>query len=397
MTNWYIDIARRLPHRRTAFALWGIVVAVAVMMLSLCVVVGFKRTVTDRVASFGAHIRITSFDSNATYHLAPITLNDSLNAKLSALPYVTSVAPFITVPAVLKSDSEVRGVVLRASTVDSLFASNLLVGTMPVANNDIALSETLAQLLDVKPGDRLYAYSVGEELRVRRLTVVGLYSTGFSEGDNLFVFATLPMLARLCDMDSAQSSGLEVRVDKLSHLDEVADAVWFATANRISATGEMLYSEDLRQLNPQIFAWLDLLDMNVVIILTLMLLVASFSIVSALIILVLASVPLIGTLKALGADNGSIRRIFIVQTFILVGRGMLYGNLIALGIAGLQAATHVFPLDPATYYVPYVPVAFPWTYIILLNIFTALVSLLVMLLPSAIATRISPAQTLRFD
>lgn len=390
-------MACRLPRRRTAFALWGIVIAVMVMVLSLCVVVGFKRTVTDRVAAFGAHIRITDFDSNSTYMLSPITVTDSLLAKLSSIEHVRSVAPFITSPAILKTDSMVRGVVLRASTADSLFAENLIAGTMPIENNDIAISQSLATRLNVAIGDRIYCYQVVDELRVRRLTVSGLYTTGFSEGDELFVFATLPMLSRLCSMDSMQYSGIEVRVSQLSYLDEVADRVYFATANRLSRDGRMLYSEDLRQLNPQIFAWLDLLDMNVVIILILMLLVASFSIISALIILVLASVPLIGTLKALGASNGMIRRIFICQTFILVGRGMLYGNLLALALAAMQYMTHVLPLDPTTYYVSFVPMAFPWGWIIVLNIFTAGISLLVMLLPSLIATRISPAQTLRYD
>lgn len=390
-------MARRLPRRRTAFALWGIVIAVMVMVLSLCVVVGFKRTVTDRVAAFGAHIRITDFDSNSTYMLSPITVTDSLLTKLSSIEHVCSVAPFITSPAILKTDSMVRGVVLRASTADSLFAENLIAGTMPIEINDIAISQSLATRLNVAIGDRIYCYQVGDELRVRRLTVSGLYTTGFSEGDELFVFATLPMLSRLCSMDSMQYSGIEVRVSQLSYLDEVADRVYFATANRLSRDGRMLYSEDLRQLNPQIFAWLDLLDMNVVIILILMLLVASFSIVSALIILVLASVPLIGTLKALGASNGMIRRIFVCQTFILVGRGMLYGNLLALALAAMQYMTHVLPLDPTTYYVSFVPMAFPWGWIIVLNIFTAGISLLVMLLPSLIATRISPAQTLRYD
>lgn len=397
MTKWYIEIASRLPLRRTAFALWGIVVAVTVMILSLCVVVGFKRTVTDRVAAFGAHIRITNFESNSTYLLSPITVPDSLMRKLASIEHVSSVAPFITTPAILKTDSAVRGVVLRASSADSLFAENLVEGHMPVEQNDIALSRTLASLLHLSLGDRIYCYAVGEELRVRRLTVTGIYTTGFSEGDQLFVFATLPMLSRLCGMDSTECSGLELRVSPFSALEEVADRVYFATANRLSESGQMYYSEDLRQLNPQIFAWLDLLDMNVVIILVLMLLVASFSIISALIILVLASVPLIGTLKALGASHRAIRRIFIYQTFFLVGRGMLYGNILALCLAGVQYFTHLIPLDPATYYVSYVPMAFPWVYILLLNIFTAVVSLLVMLLPSAIATRFSPAQTLRFD
>lgn len=158
-----------------------------------------------------------------------------------------------------------------------------------------------------------------------------------------------------------------------------------------------MYVQTLEQLNPQIFAWLDLLDMNVVIIIVLMLLVSGFSIISGLIILILDSVQLIGTLKALGANNRFVRRIFVTEATMLVGRGMLYGNLLGLGLCALQYFTHLIPLDAATYYVNYVPIAFAWGWWLLLNIGTILVSVLILLAPSAIVTRISPAEVMRFE
>jgi lipoprotein-releasing system permease protein len=192
-------------------------------------------------------------------------------------------------------------------------------------------------------------------------------------------------------------SGVEILVDDLSHLHDVADRVYFATANRLDEAGNALYTQTLEQLNPQIFGWLDLLDMNVVIIIVLMLCVSGFSIITGLIILVLESITLIGILKALGANNSFIRRIFIFETILLVGKGIIWGNLLGFGVVVLQYFTHIIPLDAATYYVNYVPMAFPWGGLILLNLGLILVSWLVLLAPSAIVSQISPARVMHFE
>jgi lipoprotein-releasing system permease protein len=186
-------------------------------------------------------------------------------------------------------------------------------------------------------------------------------------------------------------------VDDLKNLQMVADDVYFATANRLDDAGNAFYTQTLEQLNPQIFAWLDLLDMNVVIIIILMLFVSGFSIITGLIILILESVSLIGTLKALGANNSYIRRIFIYEAILLVGKGVILGNIIGIGLIALQYFTHLIPLDASTYYVNYVPMAFPWGGIILLNVGVLLVSWLIMLAPSAIVSQISPARVMHFE
>ena len=234
-------------------------------------------------------------------------------------------------------------------------------------------------------------------MQVRRLVISGLYESGFGDADNLFVLGDAAMIRQLNDWEPQQMSGLEIRIRDVSYLNESADAVYFATANRLDREGNGMYVQTLEQLNPQIFAWLDLLDMNVVIIIVLMLLVSGFSIISGLIILILDSVQLIGTLKALGANNRFVRRIFVTEATMLVGRGMLYGNLLGLGLCALQYFTHLIPLDAATYYVNYVPIAFAWGWWLLRNIGTILVSVLILLAPSAIVTRISPAEVMRFE
>lgn len=369
-----------------------------IMIISLCVVVGFKQTISSKVAGFGAHIRVVNFDNNQTYDIRSIAPSDTLLDHLKSMPHVANVSTYITKPGILKTDTEVQGIVLKAMDGDTRFwQDNLIAGTMPTDETDVILSESLCRLLHLGLNDRFLCYFVEDEVRVRRLRITGIYSTGFSEGDNLFAIATMPLLRRLNGWSETEVSGIEIRVDNLKHLENVADRVFFATANRLDSDGNAMYIETLQQMNPQIFSWLDLLDMNVIIILLLMLAVSGFSIVSALIIMILNSVSTIGILKALGANNRWVRKLFIYQSLMLVGRGMLYGNLVGLGLCALQYFTHVLPLDSATYYVDYIPVAFPWVAWLLLNIVTLVVSLLVMLAPSAIAGRISPAQVMRFE
>ena len=191
---------------------------------------------------------------------------------------------------------------------------------------------------------------------------------------------------------------MEILLDDIRYIDDVAGEIYFATVNRLDENGyNIYYVQTLHEQNPAIFAWLDLLDMNVVVIIILMLLVAGFNIVSGLIILILDGVQLIGTLKALGADNRFVRRIFLMQAAMLIGKGLLWGNVLGLGLAALQYFTHLVPLDAATYYVSYVPVAFPWGWWALLNIGTIAVSLLILLLPSMIITKISPAKVMHFE
>ena len=191
---------------------------------------------------------------------------------------------------------------------------------------------------------------------------------------------------------------MEILLSDVSHLDEVADEMYFEVVNKVDENGyNIYYIQTLHQQNPAVFAWLDLLDMNVIVIIILMLLVAGFNIISGLIILIMESVRLIGTLKALGADNHFVRRIFLTQAALLVGKGVVWGNIIGLAIAAIQYFWHIIPLDPITYYVSYVPITFAWGWIILLNVLTIALSMLILLLPSMIITRISPAKVMHFE
>lgn len=393
------DGEKRTSRPAVRVALAGMIVGVLVMILTICVVVGFKQTITQKIAGFGAHIQLVSFDNNNTYDMQPIEVDDSLLCQLKSYPHVQAVAPFITKPGMLKTDSAFHGIVLKGTDYWDFFAANLLEGTIPQAPQEVIISNSVLNRLDLQIGDAINAYFVDEsDVRARRWKIVGVYQTGFEQFDQLFVLTPLEATRRLQGWEEKTYSGVEVLLNDVNHIEEVADEMYFDVVNRVDENGyNIYYIQTLHQQNPAIFAWLDLLDMNVVVIIILMLLVAGFNIISGLIILIMESVQLIGTLKAMGADNRFVRRIFLTQAALLVGKGVLWGNIIGLAIAAIQYFGHLIPLDPITYYVSYVPITFAWEWIILLNVLTIALSMLILLLPSMLITRISPAKVMHFE
>ena len=400
-------IAQRLyfsdeNHQRSSrpavrVALGGIIIGVLVMIVAMSVVVGFKQEITQKVAGFGSHIQVVNFDNNSTYEMQPIYVSDSLLQTIRAIEHVTHVSTFASKPGIIKTDSAFQGIIFKGTDYWTYFEQNIVEGTLPTEANEVLLSTELAKQLQLHVGDNFLCYFVQDDLRVRRLYITGLYNTCMSEMDKVFVLGDIALVRQLNAWKENQVSGIEVLVDDLRQLENTTHDVYFLTANRLDENGNALYTQNLQQLNPNIFGWLDLLDMNVVIIIILMLCVSGFSIVTGLIILILDSVQLIGTLKALGADNQFVRRIFIYQAIMLIGKGMLWGNAIGLVLCALQYFTRAIPLDAASYYVSYVPMAFPWIGWVLLNIGTLFVSWLILLAPSAIITQISPAKVMHFE
>lgn len=389
----------RTSRPSVSVALAGIVVGMMVMILTICIVVGFKQTVTQKVAGFGAHIQVVSFDNNNTYDLQPIEVTDSMLLRLGTYPHVVTASPFITKPGMLKTDSAFQGMVLKGTDYWDFFARNMVEGALPAAQQEILLSRSMARKMHLQVGQSVLSYFVDDaDVRARRFMVSGIYDTGFGQYDELFILTPLETARRLQGWEKYTYSGVEILVDDIKALNETADRIYFATVNHLDENGyNVYYVQTLQEQNPAIFAWLDLLDMNVVVIIILMLLVAGFNIVSGLIILILDGVQLIGTLKALGADNRFVQRIFLAQAAMLIGKGVLWGVVLGLGIAAVQYFGHVVPLDAATYYVDYVPVVFAWGWIAALIVLTISVSMLILLLPSMIITKISPAKVMHFE
>lgn len=385
------------PAVRVALA--GMIVGVVVMILTICIVVGFKQTITQKVAGFGAHIQVVSFDNNNTYDLQPIEVSDSMLTQLRSYEHVVAAAPFITKPGMLKTDTDFKGIVLKGTDYWDFFARNIVEGALPAKPQEVLISRVAANRLQLHVGEAITGYFVDEsDVRARRFSISGIYDTGFLQFDDLFVLTPLETARRLQSWNLNTYSGVEILIDDIKNLDETADEIYFAVVNKLDENGYKAYFvETLQDQNPAIFSWLDLLDMNVVVIIVLMLLVAGFNIVSGLIILILDGIQLIGTLKALGADNSFVRRIFLIQASLLIGKGVLWGNIIGLALAALQYFGHIVPLEAATYYVDAVPIAFAWTWIIVLNALTIGLSLLILLLPSMIITKINPARVMHFE
>ena len=337
--------------------------------------------------------------------LVPIVANDSLLHLLKTLEGVKHVQRYSTKPGMIMTDDSFQGMVLKGVSheYDWRFLKNhLQEGEIPVfsdtaSTNKVLVSRTIADKLHLKLGDKIYTYYIEDNVRARRLTVAGIYQTNFSAYDDLFLITDLYTVNRLNGWQKGQVSGMELEVNEYSRLEPVKEEIRARVDTQVDAYGGTYYTQTVEEVNPQIFAWLDLLDMNVWVILFLMTGVAGFTMISGLLIIILERTNMIGVLKALGADNFAIRKIFLSFSVFLIGRGMLWGNIIGVALCFIQSQFHLFKLDPATYYVDRVPVEFNiWIYL-LLNVCTLLVSVLMLVGPSFLVTRIHPAKSIRFE
>ncbi len=383
----------------------GIALGLAVMIVSVAVVIGFKNEVRNKTIGFGGHVQITNFDNNNTYEMNPIKADSTFVGKLAKLEEVKHVQHFATKPGIIKTDSEFQGIVIKGVGADfdwNFFKSNLIEGNIldvsgEATKNDVIISKSLATMLGLKLGDSFFTYFIQEQVRARKFKIVGIYSTNFIEYDKLFILADLRHVQRLNDWAENQYSGLEILINDFNDIDKIGDEVYDAVSNKFTNEGNTYYVQTIKQLNPQIFGWLDLLDMNVWVILFLMLAVAGFNMISGLLILILERTNMIGILKSLGAENWSIRKIFLYHSAFLIGKGMFWGNVIGLALCAIQYFTHIVPLDPESYYVATVPINFNWLFIVLLNVGTLIASMLMMIGPSYLITKINPARIIRYE
>ena len=383
----------------------GIALGLAVMILSVAIVIGFKKEVRNKVIGFGSHIQITNFDNNSSYETIPIAVSDSLRKSLEVYPGVRHVERFATKPGILKTETDFQGIVLKGVGTDydwSFFRQNLKEGEVlqldeKKRSTDVLISRYLSDLLGLKVGDSFLTYFVEQEVRARRFHITGIYETGFADYDKLFVLADIRQVQRLNGWDEDQVSGLELLVEEYDQVDPIAEALYFQLAEQQDREGNTYFVRSIKELNPMIFSWLDVLDINVVVILVLMLAVAGFTMISGLLIIILERTQLIGILKALGENNAGIRKIVLYVSFFLIGRGMLWGNVIGLAICFLQSATHLFKLDASVYYLDAVPIDLRFSAWLLLNIGTLVLSMGMMLGPSYLITKIHPARSIRFE
>jgi lipoprotein-releasing system permease protein len=388
-------------------AVAGVAIGLAAMILSVAIVIGFKKEVRNKVVGFGSHIQITNFDSNSSYDMHPISVSDSLIEKLKTTDKISHVERFTTKPGIIKTDTDFQGVVFKGVGEDykwDFFKSNMVEGTIlnfgdTTITNPAIISEKISQRLRLKNGESFLSYFIEESgnVRARRFNIVGIYNTNLDDYDNIFIITDITLIQRLNGWNNTQVSGLELLVSDYDKLDEIRDNVFFEMMSSRDMDDNTLYTRSIKEIKPMIFSWLELLDMNVWVIIILMLLISGFTIISGLLIIILERTNMIGILKTMGAKSYSIRKTFMYVSSFIVLKGMLWGNIIAIAIILIQKYTGLIQLDPKTYYVSEVPVDVNVLFIIGLNVVTLLISILMMVGPSYLIARISPAKTIRYE
>lgn len=395
-------VSRPAIHIATA----GVAIGLAVMIISVCVVLGFKHTIRDKVIGFGSHIQVADFLTLQQMEQYPIVIDDSMIDVLKHIPDVAHVQRFAMKEGILKTDSDFLGVAFKGvgPEFDSTFIHNNMVeGSIPpfsdsVSHNKILVSQLMADKLHLKSGQRIFAYFFDNNgVRTRRFTIAGIYQTNLKKYDETIVFTDIYTAVKLNGWESDQASGAELSVNNFDNLDMVESRVISKVKGAVDHYGETYSSATIKELNPQIFQWLDLMDLNVWIILALMLIVAGVTMISGLLIIILERTSMIGILKALGARNKTIRHTFMWFAVFIIGKGMLIGNVLSLGLLALQQAFGIIKLDAQTYYVSTVPVEINALYIVALNVATLLISVFMLVAPSYLISHIHPAKSMRYE
>lgn len=396
---------KKVSKPAVRIALCGIALGLAVMITALAIVVGFKNEVGRKVMGFGAHIQITSLTNNKTYDLPPISYSDTLINAIKEVPNVSYTQITATKPAIIKTKTDFQGIVLKGVDENynwDFFKEYLREGEIPVYNdstpsNKVLISQKQADALKLKVGDKFICYFIQSDVRLRQFTISGIYSTGLADFDKLFVVTDIQHVRMLNNWDNKTATSIEVFVNDLDYLGDTSYNIFLATANNFTGNYNPYYTRSIYELQPQIFGWLDLLDLNMVVILILMFSVATFTMISGLLIIILEKTTLIGTLKVLGANNWTIRKIFLYQASFLIGKAMLWGNVIGLGIYFIQKYLKVIKLDPEIYFVDYAPVELiPWQFVAL-NICVGVAILAILIIPSYLIAKISPAKSIKFE
>jgi len=378
-------------------AILAISLSVAIMLLSVMIVTGFKKDISDKIIGFGSHITISSFSDNQSYETEPIQISDSLYASISENSEIKHISAFATKAGIIKTNDEILGVVLKGVSFDydwTFFNNHLIAGKCfnvndSVKTNQVLISEKSSTALQLGVGDDLIMYFVQDPPRVRKFKISGIYNTALVDFDKLFVMGDIKHIKSLNSWENKQVGGVEIAINNFNNLELITKRIYDQIPYDLNA-------QSIKEKTPQIFDWLDLQDINVRVILILMMIVGGINMITALLILILERTKMIGVLKALGASNWSVRRVFLYSAVHLILRGLFWGNCIALGFAFLQKQFSIISLDSSIYYMNTVPINFDFTDILLLNVGTIIVCYLILIIPSIIIAKITPVKAIRF-
>lgn len=397
--------SRKVSRPAVLIAQAGVALGLMVMLLTIAISLGFKYEVRAKAVGFGSHLHISNYNAGHTFDSNPIAADSVLVTTLTQFDEVSHVRPYATKPGVFRTDNDFMGYVLKGVGEDydlSFFHQHLKEGTIPQfsansISNDILISREVADKLQLRIGDKVDSYFLQGTLRARRYTVSGIYETGFSEYDRLFVLTDLKAVQALNRWEPDQVTGVEVMLTDFNKVESMSWKLGALLDRAEDSYGEEYLVQSVVDLNPGLFAWLDVLDMNVWLILSLMIGVSAFTMISGLLILILERTQFIGVIKALGASNRSVRSIFLRFALLIVCKGMFWGNVIGLGLCALQKYTGWVTLDPQNYYLDTVPVSFNWFFIVFVNVIMFILSALVLIIPSGLISRIHPTKAMRFE
>jgi lipoprotein-releasing system permease protein len=383
----------------------GIAVGLMVMILTMSVTRGFKSQIRDKVMGFSQHITVTNTYVGMGIIEDPVTCTDSAFKALSDLELVERVQPFVNKPCIVRTDEAFHGFMLKGidANYDRTFLNQyMLEGGFPelqdsLGSNWIILSRTIADMLGLEVGSKADVYFMQNQVRIRRLTVTGIYETGFLEYDRMFGVSELALLQRLNEWTPDEYTGLEIRLKDYKRIDDGYSQVRGVMNELESINDEDYLVQTMYDTHSGLFAWLDVLDLNVWIILALMLGIAGFTMISGLLIIIFERTATIGTLKSMGASNSTVRKVFLRLASYIIIKGMAIGNVVGIVICFVQQWFHIIPLDPANYYLDSVPMQIGLGWLIILNVVMFILSMLMMLIPSAVISRIVPSKSIRFE
>ncbi|MEA3463322.1 MAG: FtsX-like permease family protein [Bacteroidota bacterium] len=396
---------RSFSRSIVGIAMFGIALSLAVMIVAVAIVTGFKKEISNKVTGFGAHIQVLNLDSNLSYETAPVPAGLESVEKIREMEGIRNVQPFAIKAGIIKTGEEIHGAVLKgidksydwSFIEEHLAEGDLFTVSDTVRSNKVVLSGSTARLLNLDLGDRFTMYFIQDPPRARTFTISAIYNTSLEQFDKLYIFSDIKQVQRLNNWRNGEVSGYEVLIDNMDDLPELASQVREQVAFDFLDDGGRLKVETITDKNSQIFDWLKLQDMNVVVLVILMVVVAGINMISGLLILILERTNMIGILKALGTSNVSVRKIFMYQSGYLTLVGLLWGNLFGLGICLAQKQLNLISLDPGSYYLDTVPINLNLIHLLLLNLGTMAITYLFLLIPSMIIARISPDKSIRFN
>ena len=379
-------------------AIFSIALSISIMLLSVMILNGFKIDITNKISGFSGHINITNFSDNNSFESESIFVSDELYNSILKNKEVSQINVYANKSGLVKTNDEILGVIVKGISSDfdwDFFQKHLLKGKVlsindSIKNNSVLISHEISKKLKLNVGDKLIIYFIDKQVKVRKMTICGIYDTGLKDFDEMYIVADIKHIKSLNAWQSSQVGGLEISIDNFSKLDVIANKIYNQIDYNYNTTS-------IKEKYPQLFDWLNLQDVNVKVILFIIFIVALINMITILLILVIEKTRLIGILKALGTQNFSIRKVFLYLTLNLILKGLLIGNLFVFLIAFLQKKYSFISLNPEIYYMSSVPIDFNFTHILLLNFLTFIISILVVYIPSFVITKINTIKAISFE